>query len=262
MRKIILLLALPFAFFSTLQAQEISQDASDSIVLERMSLDAKPHTVYAKMDSTAGISTTAGELLALDYPCWVYYIKYSQKASDNKCKYLIVNKKNGNLMTVNTTNDAPPDLTAWRIIPLCDTLPTTDYFLGTGCEWIKKYYFIDSMYVKVYDTIISEIVGFHDSLRIINSEEELLAHIYCTGSSIPNYIDFDKYTLLVVNGYAVQQIFRLPPYTFTNLVFCSSQYKLDIQVHLTIGDLGMDYTFALLVDKLDRNVKLNLTIKH
>ena len=256
MRKIILLLAVPFAFFSTLQAQEISQDASDSIVLERMSLETKPHTVYAKMDSTAGISTAAGELLELDYPCRVYYIKYSQKASGSKCKYLIVNKKNGNLMTVNTANDAPPDLTAWRITPLCDTLPTTVYSLGAGCGWIKSYYFIDSMYVKIHDTIMSEMVGSHDSLYIINSEEELLAHISCTEGSLPAYIDFDKYTLLVVNGVTNGWNHGCSK----EFAFCLSQYKLDIDVQLAPQGSPLEWTVVFIVDKLDSNRKVQLSI--
>ena len=108
MKKILLLIAAPFAFFFALSAQ-ITQKQADGIVLERLSQETQP-TVYAKngVQADMTVTTSAGETLELDYACWVYYYT-------NAGRYLIVNASNGNLLEVNAKSNAEPsDLAEWR----------------------------------------------------------------------------------------------------------------------------------------------------
>ena len=117
MKKIFLLIAAPFAFFSAISAQ-ISQEAAGGIVLERLNQETLPYIVCAKegLQTDMTISTMNGEEFKLDYPCWVYYVSYP---SVNCCRghYLIINESNGNLLEVNAkSNAAPKDLAEWRVI--------------------------------------------------------------------------------------------------------------------------------------------------
>ena len=117
MKKIFLIMLAPFAFLSASLAQ-VTQAASDSMVLERMSLETKPHTVYAKIDNAA-ITTQAGELLELDYPCQVYYIRYDDQADETPAnrRYFAVTESNGNVLEVKTKNDvSPQNLATWRLV--------------------------------------------------------------------------------------------------------------------------------------------------
>ena len=115
MKQILLLLAAPFIFLTTLSAQ-ITQETADNIVLERLNQETQPYIVYAKegVQTEMTITTINGEELELDYPCWVYY---ASNISANCCvgSYLIVNESNGNLLEVKTKSDAKPsDLAAWK----------------------------------------------------------------------------------------------------------------------------------------------------
>jgi len=121
MKKILLLIIAPFAFFSVLSGQ-ITQEKADKIVLERMSTDTPPYTIFAKGElQTEGISimtSTMGEI-ELDYACWVYYNRYNRWPDKNlvPSRYLIVKEDNGNLLEINAKNDVgPDDLTKWRIV--------------------------------------------------------------------------------------------------------------------------------------------------
>ena len=102
MKKLLITTAAIFVFLSASFGQ-IARDASDSIVLERMNTESRPHTVYAKMDTTA-IATRAGELLELDYPCWIYYIHYDDQAEYVLAarRYLVVKESSGNVLEVRT----------------------------------------------------------------------------------------------------------------------------------------------------------------
>ena len=71
MRKILLLIVVPFVFLSALPAQ-ITQKEADEIVLERLSQATQLFTVYAKENiQTEGITITAseGEVIELGYAC-------------------------------------------------------------------------------------------------------------------------------------------------------------------------------------------------
>jgi len=117
--KKILLLTMLFAFVSALSAQ-ITQERADEIVLERINQETQPYIVYAKegVQTETTITTTTGEILELDYSCWVYY------ASDISVNcfcgfYLIVNESNGNLLEVKTKNATPEGLAEWTVLDNC-----------------------------------------------------------------------------------------------------------------------------------------------
>ena len=109
MKKILLLLAAPFAFISALSAQ-VSQEEAEEIVLERMSQATQSYNVYAKdsLQTEMTITTINGEELELDYPCWVYYISYIRETDDNAGCYLIVNESNGNLLEIKAKKEICP----------------------------------------------------------------------------------------------------------------------------------------------------------
>ena len=145
MKKISVLFVVPFIFCSAVWAQ-VTQVASDSIVLERMNTETRPHTIYAKENLQAEgmtITTVAGEIIEFDYSCWVYYIHYDDQADETFAarRYFIVKEISGNLLEVNTQNDyIPNNLTEWRIV-LKDTLPdipdsiTIQWTAELNCNW-------------------------------------------------------------------------------------------------------------------------------
>jgi hypothetical protein len=81
-----------------------------------MSNEANDFIIYAKEDVQIAfeVITATGEILELDYPCWVYYINITDNTNG---KYLMVKESNGNLLEINTRNDEKPDnLENWRIV--------------------------------------------------------------------------------------------------------------------------------------------------
>jgi len=122
MKKILLLLVASIAFI-TLPAQ-VTQKQADEIVVERLSSETQPYTVYAKEGVQMEMiitSAATGETILLDYACWVYFVKYTDDG-----RYLIINESNGNLLEVNAKGDAQPaNLEEWRLIALgeeCSTI--------------------------------------------------------------------------------------------------------------------------------------------
>jgi hypothetical protein len=114
MKKTFIFIAASLVFLS-LQAQ-ITQSEADSIVLERMSQETRQHTIHAQenVQTNYSITTSQGEVLELDYPCWIYYINYFKNTIGH---YLVVKESNGNLLKVKTKNNVEPsDLAQWRII--------------------------------------------------------------------------------------------------------------------------------------------------
>ena len=131
MNRILLLIVLPFAFLSALSAQ-ITQKKTDEIVLERMNEETRPHTVYAKaeMQDSAIITTSTEEVIELSYACWMYYIQYTDTEQGF---YLIVNANNGNLLEINTKNNAEPnDLAEWRKVDIKDLIASNLLKTGTA----------------------------------------------------------------------------------------------------------------------------------
>jgi len=114
MNRIILLLAAPFIFF-TAQADQITKEEANNIVLERMSQETRQYTIYAKdgVQQKMTITSVDGEVLDVNYKFWCYYIEYI----DNTGQYIIVKESNGNLLEVNVKGEAKPeDLRDWRIV--------------------------------------------------------------------------------------------------------------------------------------------------
>ncbi len=364
MKKIVLSIAA--SFVSLFVSAQVTQSASDTIVLERMSQETRQYTLHAKeeVQTQYSITTSAGEELELDYPCRVYYVSYMEDT--NISRYLIVKESNGNLLEVNTKNTAQPDnLANWRIIqeePL-DTfvlisqgnlsgnegLPKQNLVIRTQMAWdslinamntinnvtdsfadinidFSKYQIIavfdeirpnegwtidvtdimkydDSIVVSYtnlrggncksvvmqpfyivktpvfdkeivfqYDSIEINIMDYslssgcnwdvnnlqHGLIYIINSQEELLSFIPCSGGNTPIVIDFDQYSLLFVYGGAPNGISNI----VKNLQQLSlNEYHLNIAICLNDSGVAPRWTVALIVDKLDRgsNIELNVT---
>jgi len=116
MKKILLLIALPFVFILTLTAQ-ISREHADQIVIEHLGVQSSDFTIYSKdtvqVDGFT-VVTSIGEVFELEYSCWVYYVHFAEKTNN---KYLIVKESNGNLLEVNTKNDTSMnDPEEWRVV--------------------------------------------------------------------------------------------------------------------------------------------------
>jgi len=128
MKKILLLIIAPFVFLSALSAQ-ITQEEANKIVLERMSQETQPYTIYTQeklQEQGVTITVSAGEVIELDYPCWVYSVDFRQFIIDPflevshikyaPTRFLIVKKSDGNLLEINSDN-AWLHLAGWRIVP-------------------------------------------------------------------------------------------------------------------------------------------------
>jgi len=131
MKKITILILLFAACALSLSAQ-VTQLQADSIALDRMSSDQRAYTLYAKQDlqdEGYTITTSQGEVFELDYPCWVYYVTYTNEIAT---KYLVVKESNGSLLEINVRNDeGPDDLSEWETL---FTVPQID-FAPIGAEW-------------------------------------------------------------------------------------------------------------------------------
>jgi len=191
MKKLVLLMVVPFAFNFATSAQ-VTQSEADSIVLERLSIDSQPHTVYAKANTQAdslSISTALGELLDLDYPCWIYYVRYDEQADSTPTarRYFVVKESNGNLLQVNTKNDvSPPDLETWRKVP-ADPEPPLDSLVLiakgnlTGSEGIPKQNLVITTQTD-WENLIT-------AMNSVNNVSDSFAEIN---------IDFSKYQVIAV----------------------------------------------------------------
>ena len=207
-----------------------------------MSQETRPYTLYAKesvqMDMT--ITTTLGEIFELDYPCWVYYVKFTEEMT---CKYLIVKRSFGNLLEINVNNDeGAEDLLTWRVIltyPL--EIPFTEYSLaGSSCQW-KNYQ------------------GHYDGnvVVMINSDEELKNYIQCTGESDYFEVDFSKYTLLLAHGierYVVH-------FDYTSLQQLSElNYVMKINFITTGFAMITDWQVPIMVSKIADSIDIKLIV--
>ncbi|MCL2132437.1 MAG: hypothetical protein FWH36_08340 [Lentimicrobiaceae bacterium] len=255
MKKILLLMVVPFVFNFAISAQ-VTQTEADSIVLERMNTEVRPHTVYAKDNlqaDTANISTFMGELLELDYPCWIYYVRYDEQADTipAKRRYFVVKESSGSVLMVNTHNNvSPPDLETWRKVPPDPEpdypieIPFTDYSLNsseTGCDWNYSQIKADSIYV-------------------INSQTELLTLVDRAWPSFsPPYIDFNLYSLVFVYG-------NTNDYGITNLdknlrQLSKNEYELNVDVTLNDAIFAQQWVVAVLTKKITGNSSITPNIE-
>jgi len=115
MKKIFPLILVPLLSLFSLPAQ-ITQVEADEIIIKRLCSKTSDFIIYVKENVQTGfeVTTATGEVLELDYPCWVYYANITNE-TDNK--YLFVKETNGNLLEITTRNDeVPDDLATWRKI--------------------------------------------------------------------------------------------------------------------------------------------------
>ena len=242
MKKIFLFILVSFTFLTALSAQT-TQEEADEIVQERMSSETKFYAVYAKEDvqpEGITITTTLGEVLEIDYPCWVYYVNYTNETKD---KYLIVKENSGNLLEINVRNDARPDnLAEWRtVFPI--KIPFTEYSGSSS---------VSSTFRCVYPNNLD--FNPNGSLTIINSYEEMEHYVSCTDSSFFD-IDFSKQTLLLACGRAMQIINRM---NTTLLKNGTNEYTLNVIIRLTpLTMVERWYTFVL-TSKIDENAIITL----
>ncbi|MDR2407214.1 MAG: protease complex subunit PrcB family protein [Bacteroidales bacterium] len=186
MKRIILFIAASLVLLSA--RAQITQSESDSIALQRMSKEAREYTLFAQknVQTDFTITTSVGEVLKLDYPCWVYYVNYIEQTDNHLCRYLIVKESNGNLLEVKTKNNAEPsDLTAWRTIPEepLDTfvLIAQGVLYGNGREGITK-----------QNSVITTATDWEDLQTAMNSINNV------TDSFTETNIDFSKYQIIAV----------------------------------------------------------------
>jgi len=154
---------MPFTFLTALPAQTTQVEA-DSIVLERMSGETPPYTIYAKDGVQAAgmiIETAAGEAIELDYTCWVYYY-------ENANRYLIVNESNRNLLEINAKSDAAPgNLAAWRAIAVGK--PIVPILIGKTYMGSMSNYDVPKQYLVIttsddWDNLLTAVPSLRESL--------------------------------------------------------------------------------------------------
>ena len=154
MKKITILILLFAACALSLSAQ-VTQLQADTIVLDRMSSDQRAYTLYAKQglqEEGYTITTSQGEVFELDYPCWVYYVTYTNEIAT---KYLVVKESNGSLLEVNVRNDeGPEDLSEWETL---FTVPQID-FAPIGAEWYYHHcpHYYDPLFSCHFHRAVSE----------------------------------------------------------------------------------------------------------
>ena len=149
MKKILLLLVVPFVFLSVLSAQ-ISQAEADEIVLERMSREIPPYTIYSRnytigddlqepSDYIIIYGEKEEEVIEFDFSYWVYYIRYSVPSDKNlassRYRYMVVNASNGNLLEINSKHLALPVVPSrlhyyWTLVRGAITLKDTYWKLA------------------------------------------------------------------------------------------------------------------------------------
>jgi hypothetical protein len=205
-----------------------------------MSKETRQYTLFAQknVQTDFTIITSQGEVLELDYPCWVYYVNYIEEMNNNR--YLVVKDSNGSLLEVRTKNDVIPDnLAEWRAIKWID-IPFTEYVLDISfCQW----------------TNIAT-----DSVIIINSNEELENYITCMRGNYPT-VDFSQYSLLLVHGNTnYGSIANLTP---SMALLAPNNYKLNIEIQLQDTAASQEWHTAILVPKMEQNVVyLNMYYPH
>jgi hypothetical protein len=237
MKKILFSLAVPLVFMATLSAQ-ITQEQADKIIIERLNHDTSDFIIYAKeeVQTNFEITTSIGEMLELNYPCWIYFIKYADKTNG---KYLIVKENNGNLLEMNTKNDeGPVDLSEWRfIVSYPIDIPFTKYSLTTSCQWVN--------------------LNYDEKVTIINSTEELTNYISCMEGSY-HAIDFSKYTLLLASGETTNGISKIIVNDLQQL--SCKEYELSIKVLLNDTTVIKKWIIALTMKKVSEESHVELKI--
>ena len=237
MKKLLLLIALPFMFL-TLSAQ-ITQEQADAIVIEHIGNVASNFILYAKEDVQTGfeITTTTGEILELSYPCWVYYVHFTDETNG---KYLIVKESNGNVLETNVKNDAGPD----------------------GLEdWLTILWYSEHSLTKTLCLLTN--FDFFDPKRliIINSHEDLNKYISCAEGNYPE-VDFSRHTILLAFGHSEYSIGNISK-KLLQTSEDSFQLNLELDRYQLSNSRDESWQYAVITSKLssESSVELNVTVK-
>ena len=235
MKKILLLIAVPFVFFTALSAQ-ITQKRADEIVFERIKRQEVESSIYAKkgVQTAMTIVTASGEEIELNYVCWVYYVSY---ANTDQSRYLIVKVSNGNLLEICTKNGAEPDdLAAWRVIEQID-VPFIEYFLSEYlCQWTN------------FES---------NKIIVINDNEEVRDYIVCTNGN-HSEIDFSKYSLLLVRGRTLTGI------SYIDIDFSQetvNEYTVSIYIHTNFTAVVRPWLVSIVAPKINNESIITLNIQ-
>ena len=237
-KEIFITILFPILGLGEVHAQ-FMQTKTDSIVLQRMSQETRPHTIFSTRYPKfwTDIITANGEILEIQPfgNCFLYYVDYINETAKNKNHYLIASDINvNNLLEVKTNNDTQPDLKEWRLIKWID-IPFTEYSLeSTACQW---------------ENFPS------DTMLIINSNAELENYITCTDYPA---IDFNLYSLLLVRGATDYGTIAEISKSFVQIH--ANEYKLNIKVCPNDTNTTEKWVLAILIPKLQQNdaVTLNL----
>jgi len=167
MKRILLLTIAPLVFLSAISAQ-ITMEEADRIVMERMGGESPPYFVYkyqwnGMLAGESSFTTSFGETIVLDYPCWTYYVSYSDKLYDSTTpgRFLIVKESNGTLMEIKSNGTLPVidiDLiyksgwSIWKGIPTgCDCADELYYYpYGKGKTFLD-HLFINNRLIIGFD---------------------------------------------------------------------------------------------------------------
>jgi hypothetical protein len=237
MKRIFLFIAASLVFL--VARAQITQSASDSIALQRMSKETRQYTLFAQknLQTDFTITTSEGEVLELDYPSWIYYVNYIEETDNHVCRYLIVKESDGNLLEVKTKKAIiPDDLAEWKVLKWI-TIPFTEYLLDSAsCQWTNV----------EPDTVI-----------IINSNNELEDYITCAGGNYPA-IDFDQHSLLLAHGNTIYGSIANISQSLSMLSL--DNYKLTIEIQLQDTVATQQWYTAIIVPKLPQNTAVHLNI--
>ena len=119
-------------------------------------------------------------------------------------------------------------------------VPYMEYSLwGTQCEW--------------------QLPNENNNIIIVNSDEELARYIASeAGDSYPT-VDFTKYTMIIAHGGVPQGIYQTLIESLQQV--SDTEYRLNIDVVLSMTDAPELWTKAILVDKWDRLSTVNLDVE-
>jgi len=153
MKKILLIIIAPLIFLSALSAQ-ITRKEADRIVIERMSREKPPYIIYENSsylydfwpgctlrEPQLPVPRAIGAFLGLDYPCWLYFVRYSNRVGDKAAqgRYLVVNGNNGNLLEINIKDDSVPVMSSYGVQWVN---------VATGCDCEDELYYYTGDYPR------------------------------------------------------------------------------------------------------------------
>jgi len=124
MRKLLTLIIAPILLITGLQAQTITQQEADALVLEKMSGETRPYSIFAKEDiqqaGTVLESWMYKDKIVLQYESWIYFVRISGdfQFTDH---YYVIKANSGSLLEINIKDDrvmASSILATWRVVSI------------------------------------------------------------------------------------------------------------------------------------------------